>query len=254
MSSDEFTGQVVVVTGASGFIGRRTAAAFAADGAAIACLDIADTSAVVESLKSSGADAWGLTVDLSEAVAAAHAFEQVLQWRGRVDVLVNMAGLYYNVPRIPFWEIDVDTWNAVIDSNLRNAFLCAQAASRPMREAGRGRIVNLSSNTAVFGMANFMHYDAAKAGVVGMTRAMARELGPFGIGVNAVAPGLVRTEGGMKALAPEYWEQVVAGQCLRTPIEVDDVVNAVTFLSGKGSRAITGQTLLVNAGASMGAF
>ena len=246
--------QVVVVTGAAGFIGSRCCAAFAAAGADVAGLDLVDPAAATASVCEQGREALTVQADLADADQVRDCFARVLDWKGRIDVLVNMAGLYYKIPRIPFWEIDIETWNSMVANNLRTAFLCAQAAAPHMRDAGRGRIVNVSSNTAVFGMANFMHYNAAKAGIVGMTRGMARELGPFGIAVNAVAPGLVRTQGGVEALAPEYWDQVVAGQCLRSPIEVDDVVEAVTFLGSDRSRMITGQTLLVNGGASMGSF
>ena len=254
MTSRSFEGQVAIVTGAAGFIGSRTARVLADAGAAIACLDVVDPSGVVDDLRSAGYDAFGATVDVADAEAVTKVFEELREWRGQIDVLVNMAGLYYKIPRVPFWEIDPDTWDEMIDANLRSAFLCTRAAAGPMREAGRGRVVNVSSNTAVFGMANFLHYNAAKAGVVGMTRGMARELGPYGIAVNAVAPGLVKTPGGQQTLAPEYWDQVVSGQCLRTPIEIDDVVNAVAFLASEQSRMVTGQTLLVNGGASMGSF
>jgi 3-oxoacyl-[acyl-carrier protein] reductase len=223
-------------------------------GADVACLDVADPKGAAGNVSLTGAKALPVQADLAEEHAVARAIEEVLSWAGRVDVLVNMAGLYYGVPRVPFWEIDLTTWEAVVASNLRTAFLCCRAVSGPMRSAGRGRIVNVSSNVSVFGMANFMHYVSAKAALVGMTRAMARELGPFGVAVNAVAPGLVRTKGTTGELRPEYWESVVAGQCLREPIEVADVVEAVAFLSTSQSRMITGQTLLINGGASMGPF
>ena len=195
-----------------------------------------------------------MQADLADDAEVTEAIAQVALWKGHIEILVNMAGLYYAIPRIPFWEIDPGTWDAVVNSNLRTAFLCSRAVSEHMRSAKRGRIVNVSSNVSVFGMANFMHYASAKAALVGMTRSMARELGPFGIAVNAVAPGLVRTPRSSEELSPEYFDSVAAGQCLRSPIEVSDVVSAVVFLSCGQSRMITGQTLLVNGGASMGAF
>lgn len=254
MSQSAFADQVVVLTGAAGHIGAGVAAALAGQGAAVVCLDVVEASRTTTGITNDGGAALGLVADLREAEAVTQAFGEALAWRGRVDALVNMAGVFYGVPRVPFWEIDPDTWATVVDSNMRTAFLCAKAASEPMRAAGHGRIVNVSSNTSVFGMANFLHYVGAKAGIVGMTRGMARELGPFGIGVNAVAPGLVHTARTRDELAADYLDTVVAGQCLRFPLEVADVVNAVMFLASPASRMITGQTLLVNGGASMGPF
>jgi 3-oxoacyl-[acyl-carrier protein] reductase len=249
-----FEGRAAIVSGATGAIGSAVAAEFAAMGAQVACLDVVDPADVAEKLSKAGHEALAVQVDLTDEKAVGEAVAEVLQWAGKADVLVNMAGLYYGVPRVPFWEIDPGTWDAVINSNLRTAFLCARAVSAQMRAQQGGRIVNVSSNVSVFGMANFMHYVSAKAALVGMTRSMARELGPFGIAVNAVAPGLVRTPRGTEELSPEYWQTVIAGQCLRSPIEIADVVNAVTFLSSAQSRMVTGQTLLVNGGASMGPF
>lgn len=246
--------QVAIVTGAAGAIGSAVATEFAAMGAKVACLDVVAPGDVVERINGAECRAIAVRADLTDEEAVTSAVAEVLEWGGRADVLVNMAGLYYGVPRVPFWEIDLGTWGAVVESNLRTAFLCARAVSAPMRSAGRGRIVNVSSNVSVFGMANFMHYVSAKAALVGMTRSMARELGPFGVAVNAVAPGLVRTPRGVDELTPAYWDSVVAGQCLRSPIEIADVVNAVAFLSCDQSRMITGQALLVNGGASMGPF
>lgn len=249
-----FADQVVIVTGAAGHIGAAAAQAFAAQGASVGCLDIADPGETAAKITADGGDVVSLTVDLRDEGETARAVADVLGWRSRIDVLVNMAGIFYGVPRVPFWEIDAATWDLVVESNMRSAFLCGKAVSGPMRAAGRGRIVNVSSNTSVFGMPNFLHYVGAKAGLVGMTRSMARELGPSGIAVNAVAPGLVHTARTREELKPDYLDSVVAGQCLRSALEIPDVVNAVLFLASPASRMITGQTLLVNGGASMGPF
>ncbi|MHB1554822.1 MAG: SDR family NAD(P)-dependent oxidoreductase [Acidimicrobiales bacterium] len=252
--SGELSGAVVVVTGASGAIGSVLSRAFADRSAAVAAVDIDPPGPVVAAIEEAGGEALGVVADLRSTQATNAAFREVLSWRGRVDVLVNMAGLYYGVPRVPFWEIEDDTWKDVVDGNLRTAYLSCQAFSAAMREAGRGRIVNVSSSVSAFGMENFMHYVSAKMALVGMTRAMARELGPYNIAVNAVAPGLVHTSKSVDDTSPDYLQQVVRGQCLKEPVEIEDVVNAVLFLSGRQSRLITGQTLLVNGGAAMGAF
>ena len=248
------TGEVAVVTGACGEIGSKVILELARRGAAIVCVDLEDGASCVRAITDAGGEAFSIVTDLRDEVATMDCFARALAWRGRIDVLVNMVGIYYGIPRVPFWEIDGDVWDAMVQSNLRTVFLSCKAVSGAMRESGRGRIVNVSSNVAVFGMGNFMHYAAAKAGVVGLTRSMARELGPYGIAVNAVAPGLVRTKLGEAELAPQYLQSVVDGQMLRQPIEVSDVVHAVAFLSSDESRLITGQTLLVNGGSAVGSF
>lgn len=248
------TSQVAVVTGAAGAIGSAVAADFAARGATVACLDMADPAEVAQRIAGEGARTLPIQADLTDETAANDAIGRVIEQLGQIDVLVNMAGLFHGVARVPFWEIDIASWESVVSSNLRTTFLCCRAASAQMRADQHGRIVNVSSNVSAFGMPNFMHYVSAKAALVGMTRSLARELGPFGIAVNAVAPGLVRTPRGMAELEPKYWDAVVAGQCLRTPIEIGDVVSAVAFLSTGQSRMVTGQVLLVNGGATMGGF
>ncbi|TDD30969.1 SDR family oxidoreductase [Actinomadura sp. KC06] len=250
MVMTDFEGQVAVVTGGAGALGRCTARRLAGLGATVALLDVADPSAAVEE---TGA-AFGAVADLCDEAQVDGTIGEVLSRYGRVDVLVNNAGLHVGVDRVPFWEIGAATWDRVVESNVRSAFLCAKAVAAPMRDARRGRIVNLSSDTAVFGMANFLHYVTAKAAIVGMTRALARELGPSGVAVNAVAPGAVQTPDVLAALGPDGWDDVVRGQCLTEPITSEDIAQAVCYLCGPGARIVSGQTLLVNGGANMGAF
>ena len=149
---------------------------------------------------------------------------------GRVDILVNNAGLFAGIERRPFWEIDLDEWERVVGVNVRSVFLCSREVAGPMRAAGSGRIVNIASNVITFGMANLMHYVASKSAVVGMTRSMARELGPSGIAVNAVAPGLVTTEITEQTVPAEYRKLVADGQCLQVPILPQDIADAVAYL------------------------
>jgi 3-oxoacyl-[acyl-carrier protein] reductase len=167
-------------------------------------------------------------------------------------VLVNNAGVFAEMERRPFWEIDVDEWEHVFRANVRSAFICSRAVAEPMRAAGSGRIVNIASNVITFGMPNLLHYVASKAAVVGMTRSMARELGPSGIAVNAVAPGLVTTEITTQTVSEEYRRLVAQGQCLQEAILPSDIATAVAYLAGPAARMVTGQTLLVNGGATMG--
>ena len=248
----DLDGQVAIVTGAARAIGRATAERLAADGATVVSIDIANSDAMVEAITSTGGSALGVVADVADEDAVERAFAETLEAYGRIDVLVNNAGVYADVERRPFWEIPVEEWDRLMAINLRSVFLCSRAASRPMREAGRGRVVNIASNTITFGMANLLHYIAAKAAVVGVTRSMARELGPFGIAVNAVAPGLVTTEITAQTVPEEYRQMVAEGQCLQRAILPTDVADAVAFLASPAARMVTGQTLLVNGGATMG--
>lgn len=249
------SGKAGIITGGAGHIGSRAATVFAENGAKVVIVDIADPHPLAERITAAGGEVLPITADMNDPDAVAAMVDAAAEFSGgAIDFLVNFAGLFNDVPRVPFWEIDVATWDSVVESNMRTAFLCTRAVSEPMRRARSGRIVHVSSNTAAFGMGNFLHYTSSKAALVGMARSMARELGPHGIAVNAIAPGLVHTPAVVAAQESKYLDQVVSGQCLHQPILVDDIVDAVGFLASSASRMVTGQTLLVNGGATMGSF
>ncbi len=252
MEQPELDGKIAIVTGGARAIGRAIAEALAARGATVVSVDVAASAATVASIEAAGGSALSIEADVTDEAAVTRATARVLDAYGRVDVLVNNAGLFAGIERRPFWEIDLAEWEHVIGVNVRSVFLCSRAVAEPMRTAGRGRIVNIASNVVTFGMANLMHYVASKAAVIGMTRSMARELGPDGIAVNAVAPGLVTTEVTAETVPAEYRELVAKGQCLQVPILPGDVAEAVTYLCSPAARMVTGQTLLVNGGATMG--
>jgi len=248
----ELAGRVAVVTGAARAIGRETAEVLASRGAIIVSIDLLDAEALVQTIRSRGGSAIALTADVSDEEAVESAFRETLDRFGRIDVLVNNVGQFADIERRAFWEIPTEEWDRLMAVNVRSVFLCSRAAAEPMRQANSGRIVNLASNVVTFGMANLMHYVASKAAVIGMTRSMARELGPFGIAVNAVAPGLVTTEITVRTIPEEYRRLVADGQCLQEAILPSDIAEAVAYLAGPAARMVTGQTLLVNGGASMG--
>lgn len=245
-------GQVAIVTGGARAIGREICETLARHGAAVVSLDLSDSADTVSAVQTAGGTATGLLCDVTDPDRVDAAVADVLDRHGRIDVLVNNAGLFSTVERRPFWEIEPDEWDMMMRVNVRSVFLVSRAASAPMREAGSGRIVNIASNVFSFGMPNFMHYVASKGAVVGMTRTMARELGPFGIAVNAVSPGLVTTEVTEQTVPAEYREQVAQGQCLKQPLAPNDIAEAVAYLASPQARLVTGQTLMVNGGATMG--
>ena len=244
-------GKVAFVTGAQQGIGRATALALAQAGADVGInyLDNRQAAdAVVQEITALGRRAALVQGDVAVPAQAEAMATAVARELGGLDVLVNNAGVY---PRVPFLAMKEGDWDYVLDVNLKGSFFCAQAAARYMVQAGRrGAIINLSSQ-AVRGAVLGVHYSASKSGVVGMTRAMALELAPHGIRVNAVAPGLTDTaqpryghdEEGLAALA----RAVPIGR-MAQPSEIGDVI---VFLASDDARYITGQVVNVNGGSYM---
>jgi len=246
---DSLQDRVAVITGGAGGLGQEIAMALVRRGASIVSLDLKDSEATVERVSAAGGKAISFSADLTDEMQVASVFQNIMKQCDRIDILVNTAG-FYQVERRPFWGIDLAEWRRVMTTNVDSTFLCAQYASAPMRKQKYGRIINISSNTITFGMANLMHYIAAKAAIIGMTRSMARELGEFEITVNAVAPGLVSTPAAIESLSEEVIHFAIQSQAIHTQIEPDDIASAVTYLCSPGTRLVTGQTLLVNGGAT----
>jgi 3-oxoacyl-[acyl-carrier protein] reductase len=245
-------GQVAVVTGGARAIGREICETLARAGAKVVSFDLSDSADTIAAIEAAGGAAAGIECDVTDEGRTEAAVAEVIDGHGRLDVLVNNAGIFATMARRPFWEIPAEEWDQMMRVNVRSVFLTSKAVAAPMREAESGRIVNIASNVFVFGMPDFMHYVASKGAVVGMTRSMARELGPFGIAVNGVAPGLVTTEVTKEVMSDEYREQVAQGQCLHEPLVPSDIAQAVAYLASPAARLVTGQTLLVNGGATMG--
>ena len=170
---------------------------------------------------------------------------------GRIDALVNNAGLMSELGRRAWHEIDVAEWDRVMAVNLRGLFLCCRAVYPYMRRQGRGKIVNISSGRVFEGTPYRLHYTTSKAGVVGFTRALAREVGGDNICVNAVAPGLTLSGAQATTSPPEYVLDYDRGRSLRRSQYPDDLVGAVVFLVSRASDFITGQTLNVDGGHAM---
>src|SRR5690606_19396064 len=241
-----------VVTGGARAIGAEICRTLAGLGAHVVSFDLSDSADTVASIEAAGGSATGIVCDVTDEQRVDAAVAEVLDRFGRIDILVNNAGIFSTLPRRPFWEIPPDEWDLMFRVNVGSVYLVSRAVSAPMRQARQGRIVNIASNVFSFGMPEFMHYVASKGAVVGMTRAMARELGPYGIAVNSVSPGLVTTEVTEQTVPAEYRQQVARGQCLATPILPGDIAEAVAYLAGPHARMITGQNLMVNGGATMG--
>lgn len=252
-ASYDFAGRAVVVTGGANGIGKATAAAILRVGGRVVLADVDSESGskTVREIGTPGDNVIFHATDvsnLSSTLAMAEAAEAAF---GRIDGLVNNAALMATLPRRPWHEIPVDEWDRVMSVNLRGPFLCSRAVWPAMKRAGGGAIVNLSSNRVFDGTPNRLHYTTSKAGIVGFTRGLARELGPDGIRVNAVAPGLTLSERQIANSRPEYLAEMAKGRALPRQQTPDDLVGAILFLLSSASDFVTGQTMVVDGGKIM---
>jgi len=241
--------KVAIVTGAARGLGRTFSMALAREGAKIMAIDIADLEDTVKEIRYPGGMAEGLQADVSIEEDTLKIGEETIKCFGRIDILVNNAAIIYGLVRKPFYEIDPKEWDKVMAVNVKGPWLCTRAIFPYMKQQGKGKIINLSSETFFTGSHGFVHYVASKGGVVGLTRALAVELGPYNININAVAPGFTDTE------ASRSITDVTKYDVSRTPLnrlqQPKDLVGAVIFLASDESDFITGQTLLVDGGRVM---
>jgi 3-oxoacyl-[acyl-carrier protein] reductase len=178
----------------------------------------------------------------------------VMQKFGRIDVLVNNAALYGSLNLMPFDKLDEQEWDATMNVNVKGLWQCCKAVIPAMKEQQSGSIVNISSLAATYGMPNNLHYTTSKAAVIGATRGLAREVGRYNIRVNAVAPNVVNTDATselFKDKKDKIIDVTMAQQAIRKPLETEDIIGAVLFLSSDLSKLTTGQTLMVDGGTVM---
>jgi 3-oxoacyl-[acyl-carrier protein] reductase len=249
----DLAGRTVIITGGGKGIGKVYAQEFARAGARVVAADIDGPAAdaVAHAIAADGGEAIAVTTDVSDAESTQAMARAARERFGAIDVLVNNASLMSTLPRRSWLEIPLDEWDRVMAVNLRGLFLCCRAVFPAMREQRRGKIVNISSSRVWDGTPNRLHYTTSKAGVIGFTRALARELGEFGITVNAVTPGLTLSDTQVASSSNNYLGAAAANRALGRAQYPDDLVGAVMFLSCAASDFITGQTVNVDGGKAM---
>ena len=241
-----FKDKSVIITGGGGKIAKAYATAFAKEGAKLSLPDIASADHIVNAIKDMGGNAISTACDVSNEKSVRAMVEETVKQFGGVDILINNAAYFMTVWKGPFWEMTVEEFDKAMAVNVRGSWLCAKAVVPHMQKQQKGKIINISSNVALTGNPNYIHYVTSKGALIAMTRAMAREVGDWNICVNTVSPGFVVTEG--RQVDPEY-EKIRAQQrsLKRSQVE-NDLVGTVLYLSSSESDFMTGQLLNVDGG------
>jgi len=243
--ASRFKNRVALVTGAAMGIGREIALQFANEGASLVLFDLSEkVHDVVDEAKKLGVEALGVIGDVSRRVDVEKLVLEAVRVFGKIDILVNNAGIY---PFKPFLEMSEDDWDRVINVNLKGTFLVTRQVAPLMVKQNYGRIINISSIAGLVGFPALTHYCASKAGIIGFTRALALELAPFNITVNAIAPGPIETPGA-RAATPQGLEQIVKAIPVGRIGKPADVASVVLFLASEEASFITGSIIVVDGG------
>jgi 3-oxoacyl-[acyl-carrier protein] reductase len=252
MTVGRLAGKVAVVTGGARGLGKTFCSALAEAEAKVVVADIMEDGArqTSEEIMARGGTSIALGVDVTSQQDTLRMVEETLKAFGRIDILVNNAALIYGITRKPFVEIPLEEWDRIMTVNLKGPFLCCRAVFPQMERQGKGKIINISSETAFTGSRYFVHYVTSKGGIISFTRALAAELGQYKICVNAVAPGFTDNEAA-RSVTDDISKYDVGLTPLKRLEQPADLVGAVLFLASDESDFITGQTLVVNGGRYM---
>jgi len=245
-------GRVAIVTGGGKGLGRAFCEGFAREGAnvlAVTRKDIQGLEETIKRVRALGVEGEYLQIDVTSRADTEKMVKAAIDIFGKIDILVNNAAFYYGVQRKSFYEISEEEWDMMMAVNVKGTWLSTIAVFPYMKQAGKGKIVNMTSEVFFTGSQGFVHYVATKGAVIGLTRALAIELGPHNICINAVAPGFTDTE------ASRTIADVTKYDTSKTPLRrlgtAEDIVGATIFLSSDEADFITGQTILVDGGRAM---
>lgn len=242
--------RVVIITGGGQGIGRAYAHHFGAQGAipVIAEYNAEKGETVKREVENAGGKALAIETDVADINSATAMVDRTLSELGRIDCLINNAAVFSQITMAPFWELPVPEWERAVQVNVNGAFYCSRAVVPAMQERKWGRIINVSSATMLMGRENYLHYITTKSAMVGMTRAMARELGNWNITVNTFWPGVTKTEVERPSVPNELFERMTAQQSIKRLTETSDLAKGVMFLCSDDADFITGQSLQVDGG------
>ena len=243
-------GRVAVVTGSAQGIGKVYALRLASEGAKVVLADILDPEPAARDIRRNGGEALALMTDVSDEHSVRRLIQAATETYGRIDILVNNAAIFGTLPRRRFEDIPLAEWDQVMAINVRGIFLCCREAVPVMKSQRGGKIINIASTTVYKGSPGFLHYVASKGAVIGLSHALARELGRYHIAVNAIAPGLTSSDALRKD--PEKWQEHIESmaerRCFRREEVPEDLSGMVVFLASDDGNFITGQTIVVDGG------
>jgi NAD(P)-dependent dehydrogenase (short-subunit alcohol dehydrogenase family) len=242
--------KVAVITGAAQGLGEAFAQALAKQGAQVVVSDIIDGTRAVDGIRAAGGRADFVRCDVTDIESVRALVAEVTKRFQAIDILVSNAAIFSGLPLMGVEQLSVEDWDRVMAVNVRGPFLCAQAVLPGMRARRYGRIINITSATVFKGTPSFLHYVTSKGAVLAMTKSLAREVGADNICVNALAPGLVLSQGVIanKAMREKLTPSVIAGRAIPREQVPDDLLGALVYLASEECRFMTGQVLVVDGG------
>jgi NAD(P)-dependent dehydrogenase (short-subunit alcohol dehydrogenase family) len=247
-------GRVAIVTGGARSIGAAFAKGLAAEGAKVVIADLDSAEETLAIIKQAGGEAMAVKTDVTQEADCENMVVQAVEAYGKLDILIANAGLWLHLERQSALEIDIETWQKVMEVNVQGVWLSAKAAIPAMQKNEYGKIVTVTSTRAMKGGSSMLHYDASKGAVIAITRSLAREWGESGIRANAIAPGATDTEISTALADDTQKERRVASaqtRAIKRAEEPEDLVGACLFLSSSDSDFMSGQTIVVDGGAVM---